>query len=39
MGGFPADAHVEKVIRAFELLGLHLVRRGNVRKVLQKTMI
>ena len=29
MGGFPADAPVEKVIRAFELLGFHLVRRGN----------
>lgn len=29
MGGFPADAPIEKVIRAFELLGFHLVRRGN----------
>lgn len=37
MGGFPADAPVEKVISAFELLGFHLVRRGNHIALCAKT--
>jgi predicted RNA binding protein YcfA (HicA-like mRNA interferase family) len=29
MAKFPVDAPIEKVIKAFELLGFHLVREGN----------
>ena len=29
MGGFPTDAPKQRVVRAFESLGFHLVREGN----------
>jgi hypothetical protein len=29
MGSFPADAPRQRVVRAFESLGFHLVREGN----------